>query len=194
MVSILNNNDELEEQDPVIVERFKRDCGPEGHDTPESMNHYSMEEEGQVEGSSPENGQKEENELTEFKTNLNLDFKSRFTSGIADHDSDSGEEENTLRDNSPILSDKDAADQPGNIRISQHMQTQQAVHQVKSPSNAHQYEAVALESELGNPSNMKSKTSMGFASGSRHKQRPDEAISIDPAPRDPRQLSKNRVD
>ena len=70
-----------------------------------------------------ENGQKEENELTEFKTNLNLDFKSRFTSGIADQDSDSGEEENTLRDNSPILSDKDPADQPGNIRISQHMQT-----------------------------------------------------------------------
>ena len=74
------------------------------------------------------------------------------------------------------------------------MQTQQAVHHVKSPSNAHQYEAVALESELGNPANMKSKTSMGFASGSRHKQRADEAILIDPAPRDPRQLSKSRVD
>ena len=75
------------------------------------------------------------------------------------------------------------------------MQTQQAVHHVKSPSNAHQYEAVALESELGNPSNLKSKTSMGFASGSRHKQRQDKAISpIDPALRDPRQLSKSRVD
>ena len=137
------------------------------------MNHYSMEEEGQAEGSSGENGQKEENELTEFKTNLNLDFKSRFTSGMADNDSDSVEEENTLRDNSPILSDKDEVDQPGKIRISQHMQTQQAVHHVISPSDAHQYEAVALESELGNPSNLKSKTSMGFASGSRLKQRTD---------------------
>lgn len=38
----------------------------------------------------------------------------------------------------------------------------------KSPSEAHEYEAVALESELGNPTttnhNPKSKTTMGFAS------------------------------
>ena len=55
------------------------------------MHHYSMEEEGQAEDGSPEDGQKDDNdELTEFKTNLNLDFKSRFTSGIADNDSDSG--------------------------------------------------------------------------------------------------------
>ena len=55
------------------------------------MNHYSMEEDHAHE-SSAENGQKDEHELTEFKTNLNLDFKSRFTSGIADQDSESGEE------------------------------------------------------------------------------------------------------
>ena len=76
------------------------------------MNHYSMEEEGHAEEGSPEDGQKDDDneELTEFKTNLNLDFKSRFTSGIADNDSDSGEEQNTLRGNSPLLSDKDQAD------------------------------------------------------------------------------------
>ena len=40
-------------------------------------------------------------------------------------------------------------------------------HHAKSPSDAHEYEAVALESALGNPSNLKSKTSMGFTASNK---------------------------
>ena len=54
-------------------------------------------------------------------------------------------------------------------------------HQVNSPSAAHEYEAVALESELGNPAanfKSKSKTAIGFhhSSGKKSKRKQDIVI------------------
>ena len=54
----------------------KKDCGPDGHDTPESMNHYSKEEV-EVKTSSEEEGKKvaklklEQKLPTEFNKTIN---------------------------------------------------------------------------------------------------------------------------